>query len=65
MAMALVSRMIPTSMVARVRPAGSAEHVHANAQRCDAEMEIDRDSLLVGGDNRDWWCDKALHIRLD
>ena len=23
------------------------------------------DSLLVGGDNRDWWCDKALHIRLD
>jgi hypothetical protein len=57
--------MIPTSMVARVRPTGSAEHVHADAQRCDFEMEIDRDNLLIGGDNRDWWGDKALDIGLD
>jgi hypothetical protein len=39
--------------------------VHANAQRCDAEMELDRDNLLGGSDNRDGWREKTLHIRLD
>jgi hypothetical protein len=39
--------------------------VHANAQRCDAEMELDPDNLLGGSDNRDRFREKALHIRFD
>src|SRR5229473_5691165 len=60
----------------RVRPTGSIQHlrllrrgcsphVHANAQRCDAELEIGPGNLLGGSDNPDRLPGKALHIRLD
>ena len=39
--------------------------VHADAQRYDAEMELDRDKLLVRNNNRDWLREKALYFRLD
>jgi len=39
--------------------------VHANAHRCEAEVELDPDNLLGGHDGGDWLREKALHIRLD
>jgi hypothetical protein len=59
MAMAVLAGVSPMSMVAR------AGDVHANAQGCDAETEVDLDDLLIGGDNCDWSRGEALLFHLD
>jgi len=42
-----------------------SSYVHADAQRCNAEMKIRRDNLIGGGHHTDWLRVKALHLRLD